>query len=533
MATARITLPDGRVARVTGDEANIEDFISSIPNQSSQPETKAQETSTVKNQIPFLGSLGQELSQAQSDFYSKYPGFKESAEKQKLAKEVGGSIVTGAGTSSLLKQVGLKGTTLIPRVAREAISSAAGAQAFNYETGKDRAMATGLSAVAGPVLAETIPPVISGASNLAKFIGKLPGQLIDDVRLATRSKQIEEFIPQISQQIKASREASSIAKSQLKASLAQENINLGKQLQEAIRTGGREIQGKTIENLRKVSPKYGAKLTELISKAEGNVNVSDAVKIAQDALDEISARGFKNPKVEEALTQYIDSLSATKTSQIFDEFGRPIVSNLREPSEVIPIKELLNKRTSIMSNLSKAGAGRGEYSQADLAAIIFDRNMTNALSPKVEGLQALRGEYAQFKKLATELYKVVRPKSGEYNTKAIEGLIKRYTSGNASQGEIDLVKAIENGTELIPGAGKFYADADYSARLLHQFKSSKPEKLANFESQAKKTLNELLNKKEFGMAEKRELGRAWTRLKVAGSLIGTGGALGTIKAFKD
>jgi hypothetical protein len=387
-------------------------------------------------------------------------------------------------------------------------------------------MATGVAAIAGPVLAETIPPIISGASYLAKFIGKLPGQLIDDVRLAARSKQIEEFIPQLNSQIKAARETSSIAKSQFKSSLQQENINLGKQLQEAIKTGGREIQGKTIENLRKVSPKYGEKLTEIISKAEGNVNVSDAIKIAQDSLDEISARGFKNPKVEEALTQYIESLSATKTSQIFDEFGRPIVSSLREAAESIPIKELLNKRTSIMSNLSKAGAGRGEYSQADLATIIFDRNMTNLLSPKVEGLQALRGEYAQFKKLATELYKIVKPKSGKYNTKAIEGLIKRYTSGKASQGEIDLVKAIENGTELIPGAGKFYADADDAARLLNRFKSSTPEKILQFKTQSERTLNELLKKQEFGMAEKRELKRAWTRLTVAGSLIGAGGTAG-------
>jgi hypothetical protein len=258
--------------------------------------------------------------------------------------------------------------------------------------------------------------------------------------------------------------------------------------------------------------------------------VSDAIKIAQESLNEIETRGITNPEVKGILNEYIEKLTLVKTSPIMDQFGRPIQQINREAASSVPYSELAGIRTDVLSKLSNAGKSQGNFSQSDLAAIIFDSKVSGALSDALPGLKSLRGEYADFKKIATEAYKIVRPKTGEYNTRAIERLLSRHASGKTSAGEQELIKAIEKGTDLLPGSGKFYASSEAVGKELEILKNQNPIKLSQIKKQSEKLVDTLIKKKNLAQSEKRELQRAWVRAKVAGSLIGSGGAIAAYRA---
>ncbi len=116
------------------------------------------------NFIPGMKDINQGLVQGQQEMESQYPGETGRNRTAEFTKEMGGSILTGNIVRGATKS--------LPAIARGAITGAASAQPFHYDSMKYRAVGTaGASFLGG-----TIEPLVEGIGAVKNAIGDL-GQL--------------------------------------------------------------------------------------------------------------------------------------------------------------------------------------------------------------------------------------------------------------------------------------------------------------------------------------------------------------------
>ena len=156
-----------RSADTFGKEKAITNILAKYSTQHGTTQTTQapQEITPAKNQLPYLGRLGQELSQAQEDFYRQRPEMRQSAENRRLVKEVGSSIAAGAGTGAALRQTPLFAGKL-PLVKQSMLTAAEGLAGSQMISGAldDRKR----NAMRAAAVGAAVPPVVRGVGGIAK-----------------------------------------------------------------------------------------------------------------------------------------------------------------------------------------------------------------------------------------------------------------------------------------------------------------------------------------------------------------------------
>jgi len=450
MGTYRVETEDG-VFDVELDDSTKESKTTT--KQVDQPFKRGFVESAVSRLINKISpERGKEWDLARQEFENRYPG---TIQRQRNIGEFGQSVMAGAGAMSAAKSAmpALASKSFLPRIGVSAIGGIAAAQPFQYENLQQRAIGTGVSAIAGPVIGETF--------GLAKRgIGKA-------IEIFKAPKALEG----ITKEINALNSLPS--KGDIKSGTAKGLRILGnvqKSLTEEVSSAGK----KSVQELTEVFKKRNEFLKTALSKeslnesqlAKGKLRTvfSDMTKIYKTSLDKIEndlvARGQSFNKndllsmIAEA-QENIELSGIPRDSKIFSLFDKAVEKVSGMSDDVIDLQSLKKFKNSFYDELSSgAQKGTSYYGENDHAISEFLKSYGKILETKAPELKVLNAEYAPManaRRWAMSNFKPFNVNEVERGMKILENVSK---SGRVNQDYINYLKVLERGSGRFKGTGK-------------------------------------------------------------------------------
>lgn len=326
---------------------------------------------------------------------------------------------------------GLAGASLAPRVGRVAIGSAVGAQPFEYKGPAERLTATGVAAVAGPVIGETIGLGIKG-------IKAIPG-------MASKVK-----------------EAFSAGK-KLK-SVADEMGNVENQLEKLRRIDLPEAEAtltaKAVEKAEKnkvILDKMGDKLTSTYGKAQDTIESRITAKATQD-----DVVGIIDEALNDLDTPALQNTSVYKTLNGLKSKYSPEEGVIQLDPKKFTLSELKNFKNSV---LGKFTPGRSEE---NLAKAIFRSKYGKFLEQYAPEMLELNSEFSghinSFKQ-ASKLFQTTDEKLVAKGAKALEAIAKSNPTNPSYIDNLNILKSLEKSSGRFSGAGKGSLTGDFTKQI--------------------------------------------------------------------
>lgn len=336
-------------------------------------------------------------------------------------------IVSAIGYGGLAEQAagkfipGLAGASFIPRVGRSAIGSAVGAQPFEYKSPQERAMMTGASAVAGPVIGETIGLGIKGIKLAPGAVKSLFKSGKDLKRASSYGEKITESIENLKDALPSAKEA-----------LKDASIDDAVRYKKALRPISKENSKIYREGLKQAE--VSAKLTQ--SK------VSDVIeRSVQEAIDQGIPEN--SPLLTEMRNMINEIKPGTKTKFDWQTLGD--VPDTTD--EKLTIEQLRN----IKSRLFKV-ADKSQDHADEIANAIFMRNYGDEIASQSPGFQAMQTEYAPYVEAKKWAYRVFKPFTKDEIPNG-NRILKRVASGNANAEDFAYLERLESGSGRFKGTG--------------------------------------------------------------------------------
>lgn len=135
--------------------------------------------------------------------------------------------------------------------------------------------------------------------------------------------------------------------------------------------------------------------------------------------------------------------------------GTPVGGSIASNADaIVPLKEFFNDIKSIRKTLTAgAKSGATRFSQEDVAVSLFNKGTAELLETRVPELIKLRESYSPIINAMKVSNRIFKPFKGEFDIKEGANLLERFSLGKSKAGEIELIKAIEEGSSFSPGIG--------------------------------------------------------------------------------
>lgn len=219
--------------------------------------------------------------------------------------------------------------------------------------------------------------------------------------------------------------------------------------------------------LQKVIPKffkdhgkvYGQKVDEIseamVARGEG-ITMNEASTMVNRSITEMNesliTEGVPRQVVEQLQRKYAVQQTVQK------DVLTGIVKRATNANETIPFKELVNDLKLVKNSLSAgAKSGTTRFTQEEVAVSILNNNLGNYIKTRVPEYAELQANYAPIIRMMKKGNQIFKPFKGDFETKSATQFLKNLGLGKAEAGEEAFVKAIQEGSDFVPGLGDITA----------------------------------------------------------------------------
>lgn len=401
---------------------------------------------------------GSRLGQTVGAFAPAGVGFKAANIAQKIIKGSGGFVRSGAALAG---------------------SGAVGGALFPEEELKERIRNSKIGLVTAPL----IGAAIKGTGMAAKPIVKVYKELMDPriPKIKEVSRQISDLEKELAEttaakQLQASfsgkteeeakrmiKERAGVLIEQAKsfASKAEKssNVSIGnirrsieksingleKQLDVEVDVAAKSYQDKITSFFRRNSESYGDELEKVSDEVakSGRLTRGEALDVLYRTLKKSTEEAeVDTGSIFSQIQNLIKSKYAEKS---VDEATQTIT--IRNLGDQIPFKEFLQDIRGI-TNSVKAYKGTSRFSSEEIPAAILQSEFGELVSrlPGGESFKLLQSSYRPVISYMNKANSIIKPYRGEAYKEQAYNLIKKYSEGNATKPERDIVEFIEKGT---------------------------------------------------------------------------------------
>jgi flagellar biosynthesis chaperone FliJ len=303
--------------------------------------------------------------------------------------------------------------------------------------------------------------------------------------------------------IRAIQESSNQLKDSLKSGIDNVKTIITERLPKLTGEAAEVMQTKLKAFFSAGSKAYGDKIDEIVNvlatQGKDKIKRSVLANIVRDTISESAESLITEGQGYDALQKLAEKYQTVSTQDP--------TTGLIQALPDISIKEVINDLKNVKRLVSSgAQSGASRFAADDIPIEIFRKNMGEFINELTDNAyKGLNNQYKEFLDILKTSNRVFKPYKGSLEAGQGAGLITRVIRKTAKKSDVDLLTALEKGTDLAPGVGRVEGEAKAFYTQARNRIAQQTRKLRNVTREQRTAIQQVSDSVAEGIAKRKDM----------------------------